>query len=132
MKKFLKIAGLAFLAIIIIGAIANMGTEDGADPAAGETKPAKSETKPEKPVQKPEKTKEKPGKAEFDQVESGMTIDQVEAILGKGSLTGESEAGGMKMQIYSWKAKGPLGANITVTFTDGKSDSKAQFGLDEQ
>jgi hypothetical protein len=126
MKKFLKIIGIGFGIIIVMGVVA-MFT------AGGETEPASSEPKTEKTdtetATKEKDIVKKPGKAEFEQVKNGMTIEEVEKILGPGSMDAESESGNVKIQMYSWQAKGDLGANITVSFMNGKVDTKAQFGI---
>lgn len=120
MKKLIKgafiIGGLCLLVIV---AAAMFAAPDEAGVVREVEKAEQSEPKAE----------QKPGKAEFDQVKSGMTILEVQKILGPGSMDAESESGGMKVQMYSWEAAGEIGANITVSFTNGKSDSKAQYGL---
>ena len=73
----------------------------------------------------------KPGLAEYEQVETGMTIEEVNAILGEPMDTTESETDGLKMEMVSYDARGDLGANILVTFTNGAVDSKTQTGVAE-
>ena len=127
MKQSLIIGG-SFLGLIIL--VVLFSGNEAVKPVEHETKASKTVTDEPKAEQKEPKANKKPGKAEFDLVESGMTIEQVEKILGPGSMDVESESGDIKMQMYSWEAKGELGANITVSFTNGKSDSKAQYGLE--
>jgi hypothetical protein len=123
MKKFLKFVGWAIVGLIVIGVIAGLGSSGD--------KTQKTSTKAVETVTKEEKADKKPGKAEFEQVKSGMTLAEVEKILGPaGTVDGESESNGIKYQSYSWEAKGDFGANITVSFVNGKSDTKAQFGLE--
>ncbi|WP_214889806.1 DUF3862 domain-containing protein [Exiguobacterium sp. s142] len=73
----------------------------------------------------------KPGLAEYEQVETGMTIEEVNAILGEPTDNTVSESDGLKMEMVSYDARGDLGANILVTFTNGAVDSKTQTGVAE-
>lgn len=71
---------------------------------------------------------------EFNQVETGMTYEEVVGIIGtEGTVMSESDITGdgqYKTTIYSWEGKGSLGANANITFQAGKVVSKAQFGLE--
>lgn len=62
----------------------------------------------------------------FEQVKSGMSLAEVEAVLGPGSLAAESEVMGQKIQSYNWTG---AGKGITVTLQDGVVTTKMQFGL---
>lgn len=63
----------------------------------------------------------------YNKIKNGMTYDQAKTILGEGQLTSETEIMGTKDQIYDWINFD--GANMNVTFENGKVDSKAQFEL---
>jgi hypothetical protein len=66
----------------------------------------------------------------FNKIETGMTYEQVVAIIGEeGTVLSESEISNIKTIIYSWYGKGSIGANANITFQNGKVISKAQFGL---
>lgn len=66
--------------------------------------------------------------AGFNRVKSGMTFDQVTAIIGQPSQEMSRTAiGGTETVMYMWE--GHLGANMNATFQDGKLVQKAQFGL---
>lgn len=119
MKLALIIGGSLLTLIIIVAAFSGNEAVNTGESVPGE----------EKAVTKEKKVEQKPGKAEFDQVKSGMTIEEVQKILGPGVMDAESESGDIKMQMFSWQAQGDLGANISVSFTNGKSDSKAQSGI---
>lgn len=71
---------------------------------------------------------------EFNQIETGMTYEQVVEIIGtEGTVMSESDITGdgqYKTTIYSWQGEGSLGANANITFQTGKVVSKAQFGLE--
>ena len=71
---------------------------------------------------------------EFNQIETGMTYEQVVEIIGiEGTVMSESDITGngqYKTTIYSWEGEGTLGANANITFQGGKVISKAQFGLE--
>lgn len=72
--------------------------------------------------------------AEFEQIKSGMTYEEVVAIVGgEGELSSEVDIGigeEYVTQIYIWYGEGLFTAgNANVTFQGGKVVSKAQFGL---
>lgn len=68
-------------------------------------------------------------KEEFDQIQPGMSLDQVVAVVGApGVVESESGSGDFSFAIYSWE--GPRGANATIFFQQGAVSSKNQFGLD--
>src|SRR5262249_16384411 len=73
--------------------------------------------------------KSKVTKANFDKIEKGMRLGDVEAILGEGRKQGDGSgvaaqfgvhipAGGGGGDIYLWESDD--GKSITVIFTDGK------------
>lgn len=65
----------------------------------------------------------------YDKVKTGMTYDEVKEIFGgDGSSVSETEIAGVKSEIYSWSGDS-LGANCTISFSDGKVASKSQYGL---
>lgn len=68
---------------------------------------------------------------EYNQIEPGMTYDQVVKIIGsEGTPSSEVEVVGVNSKLYTWEGVGDLGANANVTFVDGKVTIKAQFGLE--
>lgn len=67
----------------------------------------------------------------FQKVKTGMSLDDVKAILGDNpALTSSSEIAGVKAEIYSWTGSGF--SSITVTFTNGKVSGRGQAGLNEK
>jgi len=66
----------------------------------------------------------------YEKIETGMTVSQVESILGEG--TEETSVGGAigelsgSAEVLSW---GSETKSITVTFVNGKVVAKAQKGL---
>ena len=65
----------------------------------------------------------------FNQIQTGMTYEEVVAIIGEeGTVSSESSFGDSSMKIYSW-SNGI--ANATISFTNGKVSAKSQFGLGE-
>lgn len=94
----------------------------------GASKPSDAPTsKPtEQPKNKPTITKE-----EFEQVQNGMTYDEVTKIIGgPGEIMSEVGTKGDQFYtvIYMYKGES-LGANANLTFQGGKLNAKAQFGL---
>ena len=57
-------------------------------------------------------------KAKLDQLRIGMSLDQVESVLGKGKLATESKTSSHTYTIYSW-GENLNGPNLSVTFIDG-------------
>lgn len=67
----------------------------------------------------------------FNQIETGMTYQQVVDIIGEeGTLSTESSYGSQTMKIYGWYASNGI-SNATVSFTNNKVTAKSQIGLDK-
>lgn len=74
----------------------------------------------------------KVNKENYDKISNGMTISQVESILGKGESQASSSVdlgeigGSINSEVKSWQK----GSNIiTITFSNGQVLAKAQSGL---
>ena len=70
---------------------------------------------------------------EFNQIQTGMTYQEVVNIIGSaGELISSVDIGDAlyKTEMYSWEGKGSIGANANVMFQGGIVSSKAQFGLE--
>ena len=67
------------------------------------------------PVAPPTVSKEK-----LDQLRIGMSLAQVESVLGEGKLATESKTASHVYSIYSW-GDNLNGPNLSVTFIDGKA-----------
>ena len=67
------------------------------------------------PVAPPTVSKDK-----LDQLRIGMSLAQVESVLGKGKLATESKTASHVYTIYSW-GDNLNGPNLSVTFIDGKA-----------
>ena len=67
------------------------------------------------PVAPPTVSKDK-----LDQLRIGMSLAQVESVLGKGKLATESKTASHVYSIYSW-GENLNGPNLSVTFIDGKA-----------
>ncbi|HBJ38639.1 MAG TPA: hypothetical protein DDZ51_28595 [Planctomycetaceae bacterium] len=69
-------------------------------------------------------------KSNYERIESDMTLSEVQAILGKGTEQGSSDAkfGGLSMsaKIMVWQADNQI---ITISFLNDKVNAKAQVGL---
>lgn len=101
-------------------------TEETAAPVKKEE--AKPEPKQE--VKKEEHKKDGITKAEFEQVQNGMSYDEVKGIIGsEGELQSESEVAGYKTVMYMFKGESGIGANATMMFQNNELTSKSQFGL---
>ncbi|HFJ9472549.1 TPA: DUF3862 domain-containing protein [Bacillus paranthracis] len=141
MGKIFKFGCLGFIALIVIGAIAAAlgGGDDKKETTSSEPKQetqapaAKEEVKKEEP-KKEEAPKNKPGisKAEFDQIQNGMSYDEVKAIIGsEGEVLSESGQAGEQFHtiMYKWDGEKGFGANANFMFQEGKLQNKSQFGL---
>lgn len=139
-KPFYKKWWVWVIAIILIAAIANpseeSSNEDTKQPASEASTP-KAEVKEEPKVEvkkEPETPKVDPdiSKDEFDQIQNGMTYEEVVAIIG-GNGEVMSEVGEKGTPYYSimymYKGEKGLGSNANFTFQDNKLQAKAQFGL---
>ena len=71
---------------------------------------------------------------EFNQIENGMTYEEVCKIIGcDGELRSEADlniGSQYATKIYTWKGEKGLGANANVTFQGGVVIAKAQVGLE--
>ena len=67
------------------------------------------------PVAHPTVSKDK-----LDQLRIGMSLAQVESVLGEGKLATESKTASHVYSIYSW-GDNLNGPNLSVTFIDGKA-----------
>lgn len=72
--------------------------------------------------------------AEYNQIENGMTYDEVKGIIGSdGEVSAESGDKGAELYtiIYTWQGSGSTGANASLTFqgNPAKIVGKAQAGL---
>lgn len=72
--------------------------------------------------------------AEFNQISTGMSYDEVVAIIGSsGTLLSESDLGlgpEYVTAMWTWEGEGSLGANANVMFQGNEVSSKAQYGLE--
>lgn len=105
----------------VLGAIFGGGSKQ---PSAGVVVTASSTAVPQN---KPAMTK-----AEFDQIQSGMTYSQVTAIVGgPGEMVVETGTPGDPLYTVAYKfdGEGSTGANVQLMFQGGKMNTKAQFGL---
>lgn len=66
-------------------------------------------------------------KSMYDKVETGMSYEQVKAILGDGEEQASTEAAGVKTKVYMWENSD--GSNMNITFQNDKMIGKAQANL---
>jgi hypothetical protein len=129
--------------VIVIGAIANAGEKEEAKPTTATPEQQQAQPQPqaqtsETPQAQPEQKKEEPqnkptiSKAEFDQIQNGMTYEEVVKIIGgEGELLSETGTKGDPAHtvMYKWDGEGDIGANANAMFQGGKMINKSQFGL---
>jgi outer membrane protein assembly factor BamE (lipoprotein component of BamABCDE complex) len=71
-------------------------------------------------------------KAKYDQIQSGMTYEQVQQIAGgEGEILSESGQKGTEFYtiMVQYGGEGDLGANVSLMFQGNKLQTKSQFGL---
>ncbi|MDZ4632287.1 DUF3862 domain-containing protein [Bacillus cereus] len=125
------------VAIVVI-AVYQGGSGDNKQPTKEAEKSTNQVTK-EEPKEKQPQVTEKTNtssnektmtKAEFEQIQNGMTYEEVVKIIGSdGELQSESTVGDYTSKLYTWKGEGGLGANANITFQNNEVQAKSQFGL---
>ncbi|MED0988100.1 DUF3862 domain-containing protein [Bacillus paramycoides] len=149
MGEIFKFSCLGIIALIILGVFAAItGGGDDKVVEAPSIKP-KQEAQTTTPVTKEEQKKEELekedskkdevsknklgiSKAEFDQIQNGMSYEEVKNIIGSdGKVISERRQAGDQFYtiMYSWKSEKGLGANARFMFQEGKLKNKSQFGL---
>jgi hypothetical protein len=67
---------------------------------------------------------------QFERLSAGMSYAQVKDVLGcNGVLEGRSDSSDYVYISYGWDGSGSIGANLSVSFINGRMDSKSQSGL---
>ena len=66
---------------------------------------------------------------QFVSINNGMTQDQVKKALGNPAGKTYSSLMGQTSELWQYNGKGDLGANLTITFTNGAVSGKAQTGM---
>lgn len=111
----MKYSIFALIAIAILSACAPQSTEP-------------TITTPEPAPETTESTDDKRVTlADYEALEMGMTLADVEEILGTGTEVSRSEVAGIESRIVQWV--NPGGANITIALTNDEVTSINQFGL---
>lgn len=64
----------------------------------------------------------------YNQIEEGMSLDEVSSILGEGQLMSQAKILDMETLMYVWLNSD--GSDIGCTFTDDKMDMKTQTNLE--
>jgi outer membrane protein assembly factor BamE (lipoprotein component of BamABCDE complex) len=67
--------------------------------------------------------------AQYDSISNGMSKADVQKKLGKPFSMSYSSLGGQTSETWEFSGKGSLGANVTITFTNGTVSGKSQSGL---
>lgn len=135
MKKFFKWVMIVIVAIVVIN-IATGGDDETAEPTTKtvEAEPketaAKEEPKAEAPAPKEDKGI---SKAEFDEIQNGMSYEEVTKIIGvEGEVNSETGEKGTQFHtiMYSYEGEKGWGSNAIMTFQNNKLQNKTQMGLE--
>jgi len=112
----------------LLGALVRLGLQPVERPAPLPTTPAVVPAPQASPPSPPTSSPGALTLANFEQVQEGMDLAAVQALLGaNGQAIAETEVAGSKAQVFSWK--NPDGSNAIVEFRDGQVTAKAQAGL---
>ena len=65
---------------------------------------------------------------QYNQLQEGMTVEEVQAIAGSGTLTTEEQMDGYIRSFYSYRNDDD--STAVITYHDGKLYSKCQNNLD--
>ncbi|PLR79539.1 hypothetical protein CVD25_21820 [Bacillus canaveralius] len=145
-KPFYKRWWFWVIVVIVVGSIAaNGGEEETAADNKKKTDAASTEVKKDESAPKEdaaEATAPQPeskagvlDEAKFNQIQNGMTYEEVVGIIGgEGQVISESGEAGTEFHtvMYEWEADGGLGANANFMFQGGKLVNKAQMGVVER
>ena len=119
---------LIIVVIIIIASVAGGGGGSDSDEPASTTPVTDASGSTVPTTAKPEDVEI--SFEEFQQIQNGMTYDEVKTIIGgDGSLSSETNIGDIATQSYTYDGPG-LGDNAILIFQDGELTSKTQYGLE--
>lgn len=63
----------------------------------------------------------------YDKIETGMTLEDVEKVLGKGEELVKAQSGEIIVDNYQWENKD--GSSLHIVFQNGVANAKSQYGL---
>jgi len=134
MKKAISLFIITVL-LCSMASCSEISSDDGSSNPAETTNTPPTVTTATPETTAPAKKSGKINLEKFEKIKSGMTYEEVVAIIGeKGELSSEVDMGigsDFVTQIYIWQGEGILlRGNANITFQGGKVVSKAQFGLD--
>lgn len=121
----------AIAVIVVIGVVSSGGNDEQPASTTANGSQGAQETKKEEPKKEEPKNKPAMSKAEFEQIQNGMSYEEVTAIVGgPGELSSETGTKGDEFYTAAYTFKGEsLGANAILMFQGGKLMSKSQAGL---
>ena len=123
MGKIFKWIGIVVVAFIVLGVIGSMlGGNKGTTSTTTTTTTSQGTTT--KSVDNTPKLT----LATFNQIQTGQSLAQVEAVIGKGELSSENTIAGITTKMFTFKGDS-LASNASIMFQDDKLMSKTQFGL---
>ena len=68
--------------------------------------------------------------SKFKIIQNGMSIDEVESIIGcRGETLSENQMAGIHTIMIAWSGRGGVGANMNAMFQNDRLIMKSQFGL---
>ena len=121
MGKIFKRIGIIVAAFIVLGVAGSMlGGNKGADGATTTT----TSTSTVKSVDNSPKLT----LATFNQIQTGQTLPEVEALIGKGRLSSESTIGTITTKTYTFKGES-FHSSGSLVFENDKLISKSQIDL---
>jgi len=122
--------GLLFLVLICSGIIVKNSVNPTPDPTKEQAdviakQKAKQEAEAVRRNDQEEKAKSDTIRANFDRIQVGMTLDQVQELLGPGKDTGNPGS----LRKYAWKWEGRYSQKIEIKFRNNLVDEKTMYGM---
>ncbi len=114
------------IVVVVLIAIISLGGDNSTNAPTNSNAPQQN-AKQEAPKNEPTMTK-----AEFDQLQSGMSYEEATEIIGgPGEVMSESGIPGDALHtiMYQYDGEGDIGANANLMFQGNKLNNKAQMGL---
>jgi hypothetical protein len=120
-KRNVGIGVAGLLGLSVIGAALGGGGKDAPAPASGDQAEASAPAANDPGI----------SATEFTAIQTGMTQDEVTAIVGSaGEVISENDLGGTRTVMVKWDGESGFGANANAMFQNGKLIQKSQFGLE--
>ena len=134
---------LGLLAFFVLRPMLSGGNNNGSNSGGGTASPSTSASVNPSATTDPNATAApsataatvKVSNAQYEQVQNGMTYEQVVGIMGgegqqlSESTYNDSNGNPVTLKIYYWEGQGETGANVSITFQGDVVTTKSSYGL---